>query len=164
MAASCERSPPPVNPSDGQISAELTRRPKQREGEEVRGDVERVRGADRLVIAVADHEIILHDSPERRQRQQVRDQLAVVPGLLEVVAEGGLEVLERNATWLTQIVEDVLDISANFANRMRGSSISARSSATAAARRADASASASSPAQGPRRRSRARSVEVPELA
>src|SRR5438874_6087456 len=29
-------------------------------------------GADRLVVAVADHEIILHDPPEWRQRQQLR--------------------------------------------------------------------------------------------
>src|SRR5215813_11073971 len=28
-------------------------------------------GADRSVIAVADHEIILHDPPQRRERQQV---------------------------------------------------------------------------------------------
>src|SRR2546430_12651063 len=36
-------------------------------------DLVRRRGADRLVIAVANHEIVFHDSPERRQRQQMRD-------------------------------------------------------------------------------------------
>ena len=36
-------------------------------------DLVRGRGADRLVVAVADHEIVLHDPPERRQRQQMRD-------------------------------------------------------------------------------------------
>src|SRR6266403_2224722 len=35
-------------------------------------DLVRRRGADRLVIAVANHEIVFHDSPERRQRQQMR--------------------------------------------------------------------------------------------
>ena len=35
-------------------------------------DLVRRRGADRLVIAVADHEIVLHDPAERRQRQQMR--------------------------------------------------------------------------------------------
>ena len=29
--------------------------------------------ADRRVIAVADHEIVLHDAAERRQREKVRD-------------------------------------------------------------------------------------------
>src|SRR5580658_9231034 len=36
-------------------------------------DVARRRGADRLVIALADHEIVLDQAPERRQRQVVRD-------------------------------------------------------------------------------------------
>src|ERR1700688_3138922 len=35
-------------------------------------DLVRGRSADRLIIAVANHEIVFHDSPERRQRQQVR--------------------------------------------------------------------------------------------
>src|SRR5665647_829751 len=34
-------------------------------------DLVRRRGADRLIVAVADHEIVLHDSTERRQRQQM---------------------------------------------------------------------------------------------
>src|SRR5665213_119484 len=35
-------------------------------------DLVRRRGPDRLVVTVADHEIVLHDPPERRQRQQMR--------------------------------------------------------------------------------------------
>src|SRR5579863_6064532 len=36
-------------------------------------DAVRRRGADRRVVAVADHEIILHDPAERRQREEMRD-------------------------------------------------------------------------------------------
>src|SRR5215468_2523594 len=36
-------------------------------------DLARRGGAKRLVIAVADHEIILHDAPQRRQREEMRD-------------------------------------------------------------------------------------------
>ena len=38
-----------------------------------------VEAADRLVVAVADQEVVLDDAPERRQRQDVRDdRLAVL--------------------------------------------------------------------------------------
>src|SRR3954452_6235065 len=41
-------------------------------------DLVRSRGADRLIIAVANHEIVFDDAPERRQRQKMRHHRATV--------------------------------------------------------------------------------------
>src|SRR5947209_199832 len=35
-------------------------------------------GADRRVIAVADHEVVLHDPPQRRKREEVRHHRRIV--------------------------------------------------------------------------------------
>jgi hypothetical protein len=36
-------------------------------------DLARHGGANRLIVALADHEVILHDFPERREREHVKD-------------------------------------------------------------------------------------------
>jgi hypothetical protein len=41
-------------------------------------DLARRRGADRLVVAVADQEIVLHDAAQRREREQMRHQRRAV--------------------------------------------------------------------------------------
>src|SRR5215471_16481884 len=43
-------------------------------------DLARRRGADRRVVAVADHEVVLHDALEWRERQVMRDHRALVGG------------------------------------------------------------------------------------
>src|ERR1700710_1048866 len=79
-------------------------------------DAVRRRGADRLIIAVADHEIVFDDAPERRQRQQMRHhRRAVLAADVEhQPGSGGTDVqrertllraLGREQVFLDQVVD-----------------------------------------------------------
>src|ERR1700743_1146198 len=92
----------------------------------------RRRGADRLIVAVADHEIVFHDSPERRQRQQMRNhRRAVLTAYVEnetIIGDGKMQrkraassAFRREQVLLDQIVDRnrtlVLDIGTGTADR-----------------------------------------------
>src|SRR3984893_5026701 len=62
-------------------------------------DPVRRRGTDRLIVAVADHEIVFHDAPKRRQRQQVRHHgRAVLAADIESEAIAGDTEMQREGT------------------------------------------------------------------
>ena len=44
-------------------------------------DLVRARGADRLIVAVADHEVVLDDAAQRRERQVMRDHRRAISAL-----------------------------------------------------------------------------------
>ncbi len=73
-------------------------------------------GADRLVVAVADHVVVLHEPPQRRERQQMRDHRRAVlaadvehqpaAGDAQVEREGPLlRALRREAVLLDEVVD-----------------------------------------------------------
>src|SRR6516162_5330847 len=91
------------------------------------------RGADRLIVTVADHEVVLHDPPERRQRQQMRHnrrsvlatdvEHEAIAGHADVQGERAVvDVLRREQVLLDQVVDGdralVLDVRTRTPDRL----------------------------------------------